>query len=162
MYENPLYNVRRVRISKRITESCGKIEWQGDQVGGLDEITARMILESLARINPPLQLEREVEEAVRLVLFDLWASLLLQGKEHLLTGSWAGNVLEHMAAHYKATVERSKALAEFQDPERVQQRRAEKRKLKPLRHQERLVLKSERDRCWRERQKGEGDKDRRD
>ena len=115
----------RKGLLKAAAKSSGR-----DQVGGLDEITARMILESLARINPPLQLEREVEEAVRLVLFDLWASLLLQGKEHLLTGSWAGNVLEHMAAHYKATVERSKALAEFQDPERVSARRAEKRKLK--------------------------------
>ncbi len=133
-----------------------------NQVGVLDEVTSRTILESLARIDPPLQSERQVEQAVRLVLFDLWTSLLLEKNEHLLAGSWAGNVLERMAAHYKAAVERSKALAEFQDRENTQQRRAEKRKLRQLRHQERLVLKSGRDRIWREGQKGQYDQERRD
>src|SRR5262249_32498723 len=50
----------------------------------LDSASASVILESLARVTPPVRLQREIEDAVRLVLFDLWNSMLLQGRERLL------------------------------------------------------------------------------
>jgi hypothetical protein len=112
-----------------------------------------VILESLARVTPPVRLQREIEDAVRLVLFDLWNSMLLQGRERLLAGSWAGGVLERMKDHYRAETERAKAIADFEDPRRVQERREEKRRLKQQKHQNRLALKKDRDRIWRENQK---------
>src|SRR5262249_59475481 len=68
----------------------------------LDSVSASVILDSLARITAGAHRQTETEGAVRLLLFDLWNSMLLQGREHLLAGSWAGGVLEGMKAHYRA------------------------------------------------------------
>jgi hypothetical protein len=117
-----------------------------------------------------------MERTVRLVLFDLSnvmgeeeiASELLISEAAIASelellfappSSWAGDILEQMRAHHKAEIERRNAIAEFQDPMRVQQRREEKRRQRQQKHQERLALKKERDRLWRERQRIEGIRD---
>jgi len=124
-----------------------------DRSEALDETIAPLIIRSLASVNAPAHLRPQMEEAVRLVLFDLWNSVMLQRHLHFLAGTWAGDVLERMKAHSQAETERRKAIAESEDPVLVQRRREEKRSLKQQRHQERLTLKKDRDRIWRENEK---------
>jgi hypothetical protein len=142
--------------------TCGALEFRrgllkaaaraihGNSSERLDPGTASTILHALAHLQTPRQSQREMEEAVRMVLFDLWTSLMLHNNEHLLGESWAGDVLQRMKAHYEAVLARSKAIAESQDPVLVQQRRLEKRNVKQQKHEERLAQKKERDRIWRE------------
>ena len=126
---------------------------------GLDETSALVIVRALGRVHPVPHLERQTEEAIRLVLFNIWTVLgeaaMARKFEPLLAGSWAGGILERMKAQYKAESERRKAIAEFQDPVCVQQRQEEKRARKEQKHKERLALKKERDRIWREKQNAE-------
>jgi hypothetical protein len=70
----------------------------------------------------------------------------------LLAGTWAGDVLARMEAHEQRRIEARRAHAESQDPERARQHREEKRRLRAEAHAERLTLKKERDRVWRQRQ----------
>ena len=95
------------------------------------------------------------EEAIRCILIDLWSAAGgdTDGQlSHVLQGSWAGQVLDSMRHHSAEVEARRRALAEYQSPAAVQQRREEKKRLKQQRHEERLALKKERDRIWFEKQ----------
>jgi hypothetical protein len=158
--------VRKNLCTKIRCTTCGALEFRKglltaaakaigrDRFEAFDETSAPVIIRSLATVNaPPAHLQPQMEEAVHLVLFDLWSSLMLQRHEHLLTGAWADGVLERMKAHYQAETERHRAIAESEDPVLVQRRREEERSLKQQKHQERLTLKKDRDRIWRQNQK---------
>ena len=119
----------------------------------LDHRSAVDIARGLASIHPVGGACYHVEEAVRLVLFDIWYAVGEEARERdlepVLAGTWAGSVLERMKAHHQARMEARRAFAESQDPERVRQKREEKRRLRQEKHAERLALKKERDRIWR-------------
>ena len=93
------------------------------------------------------------------MLFDIWYAAEDGARERdlefVLAGTWAGSVLKRMKAHHQARLQERRAYAESQDPVRVRQMRAEKRRLRQEKHSERLALKKERDRIWRaEHEKG--------
>lgn len=91
------------------------------------------------------------EEAVRCLLYDLWSSEAeSDAVRSLLQGSWVGNQLAGMSRHHRI---RQAAHRAHQQSQAVDQaRQEENRQLRQERHQQRLALKTERDRLWRERQ----------
>jgi len=95
-----------------------------------------------------------MEGAIRLILFDMWNTLGQPNAEAtiqpLLSESWGGEILARMQAHYKERQAARRACAESQDPKIVEQRREDKRRLRQQQHTERMELKKERDRIWRE------------
>ncbi len=145
--------------------TCGAIEFRQGLLSELTRVTSRQGLEkldhrsaveiarSLALVHPVGVARYRVEEAVRLVLFDIWYAVGEEARERdlgpVLAGTWAGSVLERMKAHHQERMEARRAFAESQDPERVRKKRDEKRRLRQEKHAERLALKKERDRIWR-------------
>jgi hypothetical protein len=124
-----------------------------------DEINAE-IARALALLPPPVCDEFEFEQAVRLLLFDLYTAVGSSVADHIfapvLANTWAGDVLARMKAHYARRVEAVRRHEAMHDPEVVARRRAEKKRLKQQQHAERLARKAERDRLWREKQAKEG------
>ncbi len=114
------------------------------------------IAKALAKVQPTSSDLLKFEEAIRCLLFDLCSGLpfLDNEIEAILSGSWAGDVLRRMQEHHKARQAVRRARAAFEAPENVQKRREEKKRLKQEQHQQRLVLKKERDRAWREKHGG--------
>lgn len=105
----------------------------------------------------PLPSDRLVkfEEAARCVLYDLWYAVGNSADQEItpiISGSWAGDVLQSMKSHYENLQARRQEIAERQNPVLIEQCRARKQALKQERHQERLQLKKERDRIWYEQQ----------
>ncbi len=72
--------------------------------------------------------------------------------EQLLGQGWGGDVLRRMQEHHRRVVEARRAKAEYEAPARVQERREERKRVAQQRHEQRLTLKKERDRTWRESQ----------
>ncbi len=126
----------------------------------LDHRAAVDIARSLALVNPIGVAPYRFEEAVRLVLFEIWYAVGEAARERdlgsVLAGTWTGSVLERMKAHHQERMEERRAFAESQDPERVRQKRDEKRRLRQEKHSERLALKKERDRIWRAKHEKRG------
>ena len=98
----------------------------------------------------------EHENAVRLMLFEIWPFL---GKEDgeselesILCGTWSGDVLVRMKAHWAARREAQRAHAEREA--NAPERRNSKKRLKAQQHAGRLAAKAERDQLWWEKQKG--------
>lgn len=123
----------------------------------IDHESALAIAAALARVRAAVGEQRKLEDAVRLVLFEIWSTVGEVAAERqlypILQGTWAGSVLVRMKEHHKERKAARYAFAENQDPVRVQQRREEQRRLKQERHVARLAMKIERDRIWREKQK---------
>lgn len=121
----------------------------------LDRECVVEIARVLAEVQPiPAELEKKIEDAVRCLLFDLWSGIPFMDREveTILNGTWPGRVLHGMQQHHRATQEARRKLQEYDDPVNVQKRREDKKRLTQERHQERLALKKERDRLWREKQ----------
>ena len=106
------------------------------------------IAAELARLPGDKAHEPGFEDAVQLILCDIWSAFSKSQIEPLLQGTWAGDVLARMKVHYQAEEEAWRARKEYESPARVQQRREEKRRQKQEKHAERLALKKERDRIW--------------
>lgn len=123
-------------------------------VSEFDLARARTVARALARVSPEADRSLETEDAVRLILFEMWrpigSATAEREVEPLLAGSWAGEVLAGMKAHQQARREAWRHHAENQL--RQEQQRGEKQHLKQEQHAERLQRKKERDRLWRERQ----------
>ena len=119
-------------------------------VSEFDLARARTVARALARVSPEADRSLETEDAVRLILFEMWrpigSATAEREVEPLLAGSWAGEVLAGMKAHQQARREAWRHHAENQL--RQEQQRGEKQE----QHAERLQRKKERDRLWRERQ----------
>jgi hypothetical protein len=98
----------------------------------------------------------EHEKAVRLMLFEIWPHLGNEGRESelesMLRGTWAGESLARMKAHWSARREAQRAHAEREA--NAPRRREEKKRQKAGQHASRLAAKVERDRRRREKQKG--------
>jgi hypothetical protein len=98
----------------------------------------------------------EHDKVVRLLLFEIWPVLgREQGEgelEPMLRGTWAGEVLARMKAHWAARREAQRAYSERQA--NAPGRRQEKKRQLAEQHAARLAAKVERDRLWREKQKG--------
>jgi hypothetical protein len=98
----------------------------------------------------------EYERAVRLMLFEIWPFLGRdEGEsklESMLRGSWAGEVLARMTTHWASRRESQRAHVEREA--NAPQRCDEKKRKKAEQHAARLAAKAERDRRWREKQKG--------
>lgn len=161
---------RKVCVTIRCT-TCGAQEFRrgllqqltvrGGEPGSrrLSPNLAHLLVLALATIQPVKQYEREWEEAMRCVLFDIWSEsdLVTFRAElvRLLAGTWAGEVLDRMEKHYLQQQTAARQRAEFENPEAVARRREEKRQLKAQRHAERLEAKKKRDRLWRDEQQRE-------
>jgi hypothetical protein len=97
----------------------------------------------LALVRPVGEADFRFEAAVRLVLFEIWYTVGESARERelepILAGTWTGSVLERMKAHHRERMEEQRTFAESQDPERVRERRDEKRRLRQEKHAERLA-----------------------
>ncbi len=104
-------------------------------------------------------LAQRYEEAIRLILFDIWNMLGEATAEaelgRVLDGTWAGSILEGMKTHHRAEEKRRREHAEKNDPALIEKTREEKRRAKEQRHLARLAAKSERDRLRRENKLGD-------
>lgn len=149
--------------------TCGATDFRRGLVSALQSATGRhgnaaidregalLIAEALASLDAPVDNSWRLEEAVRLALFDIWYAIGVDRAERVLQpiveGTWAGDVLARMKAHYEAREAARRAVAESQDPVRVQKSREDKRRIRQERHAERLARKKERDRLWHEWQR---------
>ena len=126
-----------------------------DIPAGFDRVSALAIGRALANVHSIAADACKFEEAVRLILFEVWSTLgEMEAERELepaLLGTWSGDVLARMKAHHKARQDARRVFAESQDPVRIEQRREEKRRLRQQKHVERQALKMERDRAWREK-----------
>jgi hypothetical protein len=115
------------------------------------------ILNGLAVVPRGSDRADAAEAAVRCVLFDVWrclgdADFDLHAAS--LRETWAGEVLERMRAHHRARLAARCAYAEANSPERIKQRRAEKREQRQRQHAERMALQRDRGRAWHEEHGG--------
>jgi len=124
----------------------------------LDGKSARAIAEAPARVEPvqsSTDPDHEVtdsykyEEAVRLVIHDVWSVLVPFQLGTMLDNTWAGNVLGRMQSHERQVEESRAQRSAYESPARVAERREEKRRQRRGLHEQRLALKNERDRLWR-------------
>lgn len=164
-----LESVRKNLCTQIFCTTCGAMDFRRgllialaratDQqpVPQIDHESALAIAAALARVRAAEGEQRKLEDAVQLVLFEIWNTVgevaVERQLDPILQGTWAGSVLARMKEHHKERKAARYAFAENQDPVRVQQRREEKQRLKQERHTARLAMKIERDRIWREKQK---------
>lgn len=115
------------------------------------------IATALAGVHPTSVESSKFEDAVRCLLSDLWTGIPILDKrvEALLNGTWSGNLLQEMQEHDRARRADRRTLEEYNNPANVQKRREEKKRLKQEEHQQRLALKKDRDRAWREKHGGD-------
>lgn len=117
---------------------------------------ARALAQLMACLQRKSGYTYEYERAVRLMLFEIWPFL---GKEdgeseleRILRRTWAGQVLADMKAHWVARREAQRVHEEHEA--NAPKRREEKKRLKAEQHAARLAAKVQRNRLWREKQKG--------
>jgi hypothetical protein len=116
---------------------------------------AAAMAQALTSVQTETPTSREFEQAVQLILFEIWTFFGEKDGESelalVLKGSWAGSVLARMRAHSAAVEAARRSRAEFEAG--AQKRKEERRRLKQDQHTARLAAKVERDRLWREKQK---------
>ncbi len=110
------------------------------------------VARALADTRPSDAEAIQLEEAGRCVVFDICSAIGEVEAEQLLGQGWGGDVLRRMQEHHRRVTAARRAKAEYEDPARVQERREEKKRVAQQRHEQRLALKNERDRTWRESQ----------
>jgi hypothetical protein len=119
---------------------------------------ALAIAHALANVRQTATQPQQMDEAVRLILFEIWHVLGASRADGelgpILRESWAGSVLARMQAHAAAREAGHRAHAQFEAG--AERRKEEKKRLKQERHATRLAAKADRDRLWREKQKGCG------
>ena len=108
------------------------------------------IARALAEVTPDICPTISLEDAVKCLIIDLWSGLPFLDKEveDLLAGTWSGNILQDMKSHHEARESTRREKEAYEYPVNVQKRREEKKRLKQEQHQERLLLKKERDKLW--------------
>lgn len=85
-------------------------------------------------------------------MFDICSAIGEFHAGQLLGQGWGGDVLRRMQEHHRRVAAERSAKAEYEDPAKVQERREERKRVAQQRHEQRLALKKERDRIWRESQ----------
>jgi hypothetical protein len=145
--------------------TCGAMEFRKGVLSALSVATAKPlrqhfdrgsnieIARALAEVRPNGDASSDLKAAVECLLVDLWSGMPLLDNdiEVLLDGTWPGELLRTMKEHHEAREAERRAREEFQDRANVQKRREEKKRLNQEKHEERLTLKKERDRLWREK-----------
>jgi len=121
----------------------------------MDRTIGLELARSLASLHPSGfgLLSPRLDAAVRCVLFDLWSHTDRPSFEREIAPRLAAPGLERRSSvcgPITGQEEERRAYLEDQDPEVVRQRREEKRRLRQEKHAERLALKRDRDRIWRE------------
>ena len=123
---------------------------------GIDHGGVRVTAKGLASISPHSEHTWKLESAVRFILYEIWRRVdeetFQRELEVQLNESWAGSVLMRMKSHYARVETARRDHAERQDPALAEKRRNAKRQIRQTKHMERLALKVERDRLWRENQ----------
>ncbi|MGH7862902.1 MAG: hypothetical protein ACREOS_11775 [Candidatus Dormibacteraceae bacterium] len=127
----------------------------------MNQDAAVALIPALAAVKPAGDERRELEEAVRLILYEIWYTLGPRTAEEqlrpILEGTWAGDVLTRMKEHHQALMEARRHHEEENDPERVRQRREEKRRLRQEKHAERLIQQRARALIWHGKLRGGGE-----
>jgi hypothetical protein len=118
----------------------------------IDAASAALVAEALAGVEPgDTDMVRPLA-ATRCLVYDLCSALGERDVERLLGQSWAGEVLHGMRAHEHAVRDARRAREAYEGQEATLRRRDERKRLAQERHQQRLLLKQDRDRKWRETQ----------
>jgi hypothetical protein len=111
---------------------------------------ARMLADVRPDDRAAFHTQAKFEEAVRLIFTDVWSVLGDNRADRifspLLNGCWAGDLLARMKLHHERRLQVLRQQEDNANPERVRERREAKRKLKQMRHAERLERKQVRDR----------------
>jgi len=119
----------------------------------VDRLVLKNIASALSNIAPRTQLggtTEDIDRATMSTIYFLWSRAANFEKEiePILAGCWAGQVLRRMQAHF-ATVQATRRIhAEMNDPRRVQERRAQRKKERQDRHIDRLAHKRQWDKGW--------------
>lgn len=157
--------VKRKLCTQIHCTTCGAMEFRKGLLEELRQATghelglmfggASALAHALAGVKPKDMAIRELDHAVRLILFEVWPFLGTEEGESELTailrGTWAASVLARMQAHADARKAARAALAEFEAG--AAKRKEDKFRLKQERLAARLTSKAERDRLWREKKK---------
>jgi hypothetical protein len=109
---------------------------------------ARVLAAGLARVQPgSREHEDRVEDAVRLLLFEMRSEGFVREHGDVLSGSWAEAVLQRIEAHHRA--DRERAAKHVVSQEELQAEAAQRQEERQERHRARLAAKMEKDRAWR-------------
>jgi hypothetical protein len=145
----------RNRLLQALRERMGV-----ETIERIDRAAAIGLAQGLAAIPAEEALAGSFEMPVRLVLFDLWHSVGEAFVERevapILDGSWAGQVLDRMKAHYQARQDARRQHSEQNDPAQIEVRRAAKRRSTEDAVALRMAAKQQRDRERQEEQQGRG------
>lgn len=117
-----------------------------------NESVLRELVRQLSLLNPDNNSKVRIIDAVRLILYEVWN---IAGEHDadvlywpLLGNSWASEVLATMKEHSKRLVEERGKRAAFESPEATKERRDKRKRLKQIKHAERLEIKKKRDKAW--------------
>jgi hypothetical protein len=116
----------------------------------IDAVSAARVTQALADVEPGDTDLIGLLEATRCLVYDVCGALGEREVDGLLGQSWAGEVLHRMQAHERSVRDARRVREEYEGPEATLRRRDEKKRLAQDRHQQRLRLKQERDRRWRD------------
>ena len=111
------------------------------------------ITQALADVRPNSFDVGRLEAAARCLVFDICHAIGEVNAAFILGESWGGNVLRRMQEHHRAALAARRASDEYENPASVRKRHEEKKRIAQEEHQQRLALKVERDRVWRESQR---------
>lgn len=157
-------SVRRDLCTRIHCTTCGATEFRHGLLRALATATSQPpsrtytqqvavdVAQALADMRPSDAEARQLEEAGRCVVFDVCSAIGEREAEQLLGQSWGGDLLRRMQEHHRRVTAARRSKAEYEDPAKVQERREERKRVLQQRHEQRLALKKERDRAWRESQ----------
>ncbi len=172
MTENWLYSyliesVQRNLCTRIYCTTCGAMEFREGVFHALAKATNRQsspihdrestvgITQALADVRPSSSELGKLEAAARCLVFDICNAIGEGEAARILGQSWGGDVLRRMQEHHRAEMAARRARDKYESPASAQERREEKRRIALERHQQRLALKVERDRVWRESRRKE-------
>ena len=157
--------VRKDLCTKIYCTTCGAMEFRRGVVNafaratgspfsdGMCMFNAFAIAGALSEVRPVDPADSKLVGAARCLLFDICKTIGEAETEQVLGDSWGGNVLRGMQEHDDARQAESRVRAA--DEIDARKRREERKRLTQERHQQRLALKVERDRLWREQHRKE-------
>ena len=111
------------------------------------------ITRALADVRPSSSDVGQIEAKARHLVFDICDAIGEVNAALILGECWGGNVLRRMQEHHRAKLAARRASGEYENPASVRKRHEEKKRIAQEEHQQRLALKVERDRVWRESQR---------
>ena len=164
--------VQRNLCTRIYCTTCGAMEFRQGVFHALAKATNQQpsplhdpestvgITRALADVRPGSTDASRLEGAARCLVFDICHTIGEAEAARILGESWGGNVLRRMQEHYRAEQAARRVRYEYEGPEGARKRREEKKRIAQEKHQQRLALKKERDRAWRESQhKADGQTD---